>query len=74
MREVISISLPSEIKAQIEEAASQQGVSRSDIIREALNDYLFAREFRRLRKKARAEVEAKKGRPYSDEDVFNEVS
>ena len=42
MRETITISMPEEIKKQLDKITSQEGTTRSNIIRESLRDYLFA--------------------------------
>ena len=72
MRESISISVPEEVKRQLDEAVAEEGLTRSDLVRRALQDYLFVRSFRRLRARlvARAEAEG----VFTDEDVFARVS
>lgn len=72
MRETITISLPKEVKQQLDKATQDEGLSRSDIVREALRDYLFIRKFRDLRARmvARAELQG----IYTDRDVFDRVS
>ena len=45
----ISISLSRELKVEVDRLADDEGVSRSDLIRAALREYLFARRFRTLR-------------------------
>jgi metal-responsive CopG/Arc/MetJ family transcriptional regulator len=50
MRESISISLPKELKKEMDRYSESQGVSRSDMVREALRDYLFVQRFRALRR------------------------
>ena len=41
MRETITISVPEEIKAELDKLMREEGISRSDIVREPLRDYLF---------------------------------
>ncbi|HEV2146338.1 MAG TPA: ribbon-helix-helix domain-containing protein [Longimicrobiaceae bacterium] len=72
MRESISISLPEELKAELDRFTQAEGVSRSDLVREALREYLFTRRFRRLRQELMPYAEAQG--IYTDEDVFREVS
>ena len=72
MRETVSISLPEEIKSALDEAVAEEGVSRSDLVRQALQDFLFVRRFRRSRQELIPYAEAQ--RVYSDEDVFKRVS
>lgn len=72
MRATITISIPKKIKQQLDRAVSEQGVSRSDIVRESLEDYLFIRRFRTLRNELSARARSKG--IYTDEDVFNLIS
>lgn len=70
MRETITISIPGEIKRQLDKITAQEGTTRSSIIRESLRDYLFIRQFRSLRKR----MMARAPRAYTDQDIFNRVS
>jgi metal-responsive CopG/Arc/MetJ family transcriptional regulator len=72
MRETVSISLPEEIKTALDEAVAEEGISRSDLVRQALRDFLFVRRFRRLRSELIPHAESQG--IYSDEDVFKRVS
>lgn len=72
MRETVSISLPEDVKEELDEAVAEEGVSRSDLVRQALRDFLFVRQFRRLRRELIPHAEAQG--IYSDEDVFKRVS
>jgi metal-responsive CopG/Arc/MetJ family transcriptional regulator len=72
MRESISISLPEDLKAEIDRFIRAQGISRSDLVREALRDYLFSRRLRALRQELMPYAETQG--IYTDEDVFREVS
>jgi metal-responsive CopG/Arc/MetJ family transcriptional regulator len=72
MRESISISLPEDLKTELDRATEAEGVSRSDLVREALREYLFIRRFRRLRQELMPYAEAQA--VYTDEDVFRIVS
>jgi metal-responsive CopG/Arc/MetJ family transcriptional regulator len=49
-----------------------EGISRSDIVRESVRDYLFIRQFRSLRKHMVAR--ASRHGIFTDEDVFDRVS
>jgi len=71
MRESISISLPEDLKAELDEAVSVEGVSRSDVVREAVREYLFIRRFRALRQELIPYAEA--AGVFTDEDVFRAV-
>ncbi|MDO9565321.1 MAG: ribbon-helix-helix domain-containing protein [Candidatus Desulfaltia sp.] len=70
MRETITISMPEEIKKQLDKITSQEGTTRSNIIRESLRDYLFIRQFRSLRRR----MTDKSPRVYTDQDIFDRVS
>lgn len=72
MRQTITISLTEEIRQELDKVARQEGVSRSDLIRESLRDYLFVRNFRRLRGRLKAKAQMKG--VYTDQDVFDRVS
>ena len=72
MRESISISLPEDLKTELDRATEAEGISRSDLVREALREYLFIRRFRRLRQELMPYAEAQG--IYTDEDVFRIVS
>ncbi|MBA3584140.1 MAG: ribbon-helix-helix protein, CopG family [Gemmatimonadetes bacterium] len=72
MRTTISISLPEEVRNELDEATRAEGLSRSDLVRRALRDYLFVRKFRRLREQTMAQARAKG--IFTDEDVFDRVS
>jgi predicted transcriptional regulator len=70
MRETITISIPEDLKRQLDTIISQEGTTRSAIIRESLRDYLFIRQFRSLRKR----MMAKAPRAYTDQDIFDRAS
>ena len=58
MRRAITISIPNELKKDLDRFTREEGVSRSDVVRECLRDYLWVRRFRRIRTRmaARAAV------------------
>ena len=72
MRETITISLTEEIKAEVDEFTRENGLSRSDLVRQALREYLLIRRFRALR--ARMIPHAQAQGIFTDEDVFEIVS
>ena len=72
MRQTLTISIPKEIKKELDQATEEEGISRSDIVRESLRDYLFVRRFRALRNKMMAKAQSKG--VYTDQDVFDRVS
>lgn len=72
MRHTITISLPDDLKRALDQVTAEERVSRSDVIRASLEDYLFIRKFRVLRKRMSAKARARG--IHVDEDVFNRVS
>ncbi len=72
MRETVTISLPSAIKRELDRIAAREGLSRSEVLRAPLEEYLFMRRFRTLRQRLMAAAQARG--IYTDEDVFDRVS
>lgn len=72
MRESISVSLPESVKAELDRFTQAEGISRSDLIRQALQEYLLVRKFRTLR--SRMMLQAQAQGIYTDEDVFERIS
>jgi metal-responsive CopG/Arc/MetJ family transcriptional regulator len=72
MRETVTISLPQAVRRELDRIAKEDGVSRSDVLRQSLEDYLLVRRFRRLRQRMMAAAQAQG--IYTDEDVFTRVS
>lgn len=72
MRSTITISVPEEVRAELDRVSKAEGVSRSDIVRESIRDFLFIRQFRSLRKTMVAKASRRK--VYTDQDVFDQVS
>ena len=72
MRSTITISLPQEMRSELDSLSQSDGISRSDIVRECLRDYMFIRRFRSTRKRL-VEKAAQQG-IFTDQDVFDRVS
>ena len=72
MRSTITISLTKEIRAELDKVSKAEGVSRSDIVRESIRDYLFIRRFRALRKSMLPKA-SQRG-IHTNQDVFDSVS
>ena len=72
MRETVTISLPSRTKRELDRVAARDGVTRSEVLRASLEEYLFARRFRALRHRMMAAAQAQG--IVTDEDVFDRVS
>lgn len=72
MRETVTISLPQAVRRELDRVAKEEGLSRSDVLRQSLEDFLFARRFRRLRQRMMASAQAQG--IFTDDDVFSRVS
>jgi metal-responsive CopG/Arc/MetJ family transcriptional regulator len=72
MRETVTISLPQAVRRELDKVAKAEGVSRSDVLRQSLEDFLFVRRFRRLRQRMMAAAPAEG--IFTDENVFTRVS
>lgn len=70
MSESIVIKLPDDVREALDEAASEEGSSRDELIDIALKDYLFVRRFRSLRERLMQQAPE----DYTDQDVFDRVS
>ena len=63
MRETVTISLPQAVRRELDKVAKEEGVSRSDVLRQSLEDFLFVRRFRRLRQRMMAAAQAQASIP-----------
>ncbi len=72
MRQAITISLPEKIKKEVDSLKKEDGVTRSDIVRESLKDYIYFRKLNKLRNKM--VIKAQKRGVFTDQDVFDIVS
>ena len=72
MRSTITISVTESMKKELEKLSKSDGVSRSDIVRESLRDYLFIRSFRSMRKSFTRKAASRN--VHTDQDVFDQVS
>jgi len=72
MRSTLTISIPEKVRTQLDRVSQTDGVSRSDIVRESITDYLFLRQFRALRKTMVSKA-SQRG-IHTDQDVFDRVS
>lgn len=70
MSETITIELPEETKAALDEAVREEGVSPNNFVAKALKDYLFIRCFRNLRERMLSETTGL----LTDQDIFDHVS
>ena len=72
MSETINVSLPESMKRKLDQLIKKEHLKRSDVVREALRQYLARQEFRRLR--GLMVPEAKRQGIYTDKDVFQKLS
>jgi len=72
MRSVLSISLPEKTSSELDKFAKGTGRSKSDIVKESINLYLWEAQFRKMQR--RLSAKAKRRGIVSDEDVFKAVS
>lgn len=72
MRDTITISLPRQWREIVDQLAKERETSRSDVVREAVREYVFRIEFERLRRIGVAAAQEKG--IFTDEDVFEIVS
>jgi len=72
MRETITISLPGSLRERLDKMVETAQVNRSDVVREALRQYLQREEFQRLRREMIPQAQSQG--VYTDEDVFERIS
>ncbi|WP_297058529.1 ribbon-helix-helix protein, CopG family [Thermosulfurimonas sp.] len=72
MRGLISIRLPEKMQKELESISKIERKSKSEIIREALSQYLAIKKFQQLRKKVLPFAEAEG--LLTDEDIFRSIS
>ncbi len=72
MRATLTISLPSETRAQVSRAAKRRKLSESEFVRRALQTQLWQDAFEESRRKLGPRARAKG--VYTDEDIFKLVS
>ncbi len=70
MNATITIELPEETKAALDEAVREEGVSPNNFVAKALKDYLFTQRFRNLRERMLSETTE----TLTDQDIFDRVS
>ena len=72
MRQAVTISLPEELAKELDRIARRERISRSDLIRESVRNYLFVRKFRILRNQLMVKAQAQG--ICTDQDIFDRVS
>ena len=59
MRTTVTLSLPRQLKRRLDSLTRREGLTRSDIVRRALADYLFLKRFDELTATLAAEARMK---------------
>ena len=72
MKQNLTVSLPQKINSDLSKMAKDEGRSKSQIVRTALEDYIFIKKFRVLRNGMLAKAQAQG--IFTDEDVFQRIS
>lgn len=72
MRDTITIRLPEKLQRDLEKVVKAERLSKSDVIRDALERYLALKRFQQLRKKVLPFAEAEG--LITDDDVFKAIS
>lgn len=72
MRDTITIRLPEKLQRDLEKVVKAERLSKSDVIRDALERYIALKRFQQLRKKVLPFAEAEG--LITDDDVFEAIS
>ena len=72
MSQTISITLADDVQIALDELSRSEGVSRDELVSQAVKQHLFLRRFRSLRERMSAKA-ATQGIG-TDQDVFDRVS
>jgi len=72
MREILTISLDKALKDKISKTAKQFHISKSELVKKAVEKYIVHQEFHELREILIPYAE--KAGYYTDEDIFNDIS
>ena len=70
MSATLTIDLPVEVRAALDKAAREEGISENEYAAKALQDYLFLRRFRSLRER----MNEASDKSFTDEEIFELVS
>ena len=68
----LTVTVPAEIRQSLDDVIRQEGISPSELVSEALKEYLFLRRFRLLRERMTPKAQAQG--ICTDQDVFDRVS
>jgi predicted transcriptional regulator len=67
-----TISVPDQLKTELDAFAQERGIAPNDLARDAIEDYIYFWRIRELR--ARMTEEAKAQDLLTDEDIFERIS
>lgn len=67
-----TITVPDELRLEMDEFAQERGIAPSDLVRDAIEEYIYFRRMRELR--ARMAQEARAQGLFTDEDIFKHIS
>ena len=70
----ITLDLPAEVQADLDAASRAEGVPATEIVEQALKNYLVVRRFRELRTETLEHMRSIGQGDLTDEDVFRMVS
>ena len=72
MREILTISIDKKLKNKVEKTARQLSVSKSELVKKAIEKYISHEELSEIRSMLMPYAE--KAGYYTDDDVFNDIS
>ncbi len=72
MREILSISIDSQLKNKVERAAKKFNISKSELVKNAIKKYILQQELDEIRETLIPYAE--KAGFFTDEDIFKEFS
>ena len=72
MSQPITITLPTDVQQALDAVLISEGLSRDEVVGQAIKQHLFLRQFRSLRE--RMSAQAKSQGVVTDQDVFDQVS
>ncbi len=67
-----TVSVPDQLKTELDAFAQERGIAPNDLVRDAIEDYIYFWRIRELR--ARMTEEAKAQGLLTDEDIFERIS
>ena len=72
MAQPITVTLPDDVMQALDDLSHKEGVSQGEVVRQAVRQHIFLRQFRSLRERMLAT--AKNQGIVTDQDVFDRVS